>query len=170
MSKRYTDTGKWIDPWFMELPPNSKLLFEYLRDNCNNAGFWEENPRMACFQIGFDERAYQGALKGLARGIKGASGWLWVKNFLRHQNNQALNPQNNAHKQIISQIRDQIGRFNGMPEFQKFIAPYEALLRGTGNGTGKGNEEVMNRKETGTGSTNVHDASAEFRKPVEDEW
>jgi hypothetical protein len=180
MSKRFSETAKWRDPWFMDLPTDSKLLFLYLIDNCNNAGFWEENPRIACFEIGIDERAYQGALKGLARGIKGASGWLWLRRFLRHTKNEALNPQNNAHKQIIEQIRDQIGRFNGMPEFQEFLAPYEGLLSPTDKSTNPSKKRVMNEKETDkstnpSSNPNVHDASAAFRhlddeSEDKDEW
>ena len=41
MAYRLTDTAKWDDPWFIELKPNEKLLFNYLCDNCDTAGFYE---------------------------------------------------------------------------------------------------------------------------------
>jgi hypothetical protein len=90
--KRFTETNKWRDPWFQSLPVNSKVLFLYLVDNCNNAGFIEENPRQFCFEIGISEAEYEGASKGLGRGIKGASGWLWIRRYLRHQKIDSLNP------------------------------------------------------------------------------
>ena len=78
---------------------------------------------------------------GLARGIVGASGWLWVRRFLKHQKNTELNPNNGAHRQIIGLLSEQVQRFSGCPEFKEFIAPYKGLLSpiGTGTGTGTGN-------------------------------
>src|SRR5205807_249982 len=111
-----------------------KLLFLYLIDNCNNAGFYEENVRETCFQLGIDEHQYKGALKGLERGIKGASGWLWIRRFLRHQKNELLNPLNPAHKQIIGLMLDQVDRFKDCSDFKAFVAPYKGLFCPIGTG------------------------------------
>ncbi len=147
--KRFTETEKWRDPWFQALPHGSKLMFLYLIDNCNNAGFYEENEREACFQLGIDEKQYAGALKGLSRGIKGASGWLWVRRFLCHQKNEPLRPENPAHKQIIRLVQEQVERFSSVPEFKTFIAPYKGLLSpiGTGIGKGRGTERKRVREK-----------------------
>jgi hypothetical protein len=158
---RFTETDKWRDKWFQSLPHDSKLLFIYFCDTCNNAGFYEENEREACFHLGITEDQYQGALQGLGRGIKGASGWLWVRRFLRHQKNESLNPENPAHKQIIRLISEQIVRFEECPEFQEFISPLKGLLSpiespiqrgilspiGIGKGTGKGKRESPEREK-----------------------
>jgi hypothetical protein len=53
MSKRFTSTAKWRDGWFHRLSPNTKLVFLYLVDNCDQAGVWEPNFPVAEAEIGF---------------------------------------------------------------------------------------------------------------------
>lgn len=52
MSKRLTDTLKWSDPWFMDLPSKYKLFWFYILDNCDHAGIWKVNFKVASFYIG----------------------------------------------------------------------------------------------------------------------
>lgn len=136
--KRFTDTCKWDDPWFRALPGVHKLVFLYIIDRCNNAGFLEIDMDSLAFHTKLKQDLIDGALKGLIRGIKEASGWVWVRRFLRHQKNEPLNPVNPAHKQIIALIADQIERFDGVAEFKEFTGPLMGLFSPIGNGTGKG--------------------------------
>lgn len=52
MAKRFTDTEKWKDPWFQDLPIKYKCLWFYILDQCTCAGIWKVNIRLASFQIG----------------------------------------------------------------------------------------------------------------------
>ncbi len=136
--KRFTETNKWRDPWFQALSHGEKLLFLYLIDNCDNAGFYEENVRETCFHLDINPKQYEAALKGLGRGIKGASGWLWIRRFLFHQKNSELDPvKNPAHRQIVLILKEQSERFKGVPEFQQLLAPTKGLPSPIGTGTGK---------------------------------
>lgn len=132
--KRFSETEKWDDPWFMELQPPAKLLFLYIIDRCNNAGFLELSHSTILHHTKMDERAITGAWKALERGVFVRDGWAWVRRFLRHQKNDTLNPENPAHKQIISLLRDQSTRFAGVPPFDEFIAPYKGLYSPIGTG------------------------------------
>ena len=143
MSKRFTETCKWDDPWFRSLPGSHKLVFLYIVDRCNNAGFWEVDEGAMAFQTQLKTDHISGAIKGLTRGLLGADGWVWVKNFLRHQKNSELNPSNNAHRQIIELIKQQVERFSDIPEFQDFLAPYKGLISPIGTGKGKGEEGMQ---------------------------
>ena len=52
--KRFTETNKWIDPWFRKLEPRLKCLWWYLCDICDSAGVIDFDPEAASFHIGED--------------------------------------------------------------------------------------------------------------------
>lgn len=52
MPKRLTDSGKWEDPWFMDLSKDAKIIWTYLVDKCDHAGIYELNLRLMSFQCG----------------------------------------------------------------------------------------------------------------------
>ena len=49
MAKRFTDTGKWEDSWFRNLPCEHQLFWVYLLDRCDNAGVWKVDFELAEF-------------------------------------------------------------------------------------------------------------------------
>lgn len=52
MSKRFTETTKWNDPWFRRLTPSQKCLWLLICDVCDAAGVIDLDLEMASFQIG----------------------------------------------------------------------------------------------------------------------
>ena len=52
IAKRFTDTCKWDDPWFLDLTNEEKLLWIYILDKCDVAGVFKLNTRMIEFCIG----------------------------------------------------------------------------------------------------------------------
>lgn len=108
MSKRFTETDKWKDPSFLKMKPTEKLVWLYIMDNCNNAGFMEWDVDICAMFTGMKSEHVLGAYEGLKRGFKGAkdSSWIYIPEFLKLQKNLPLNPENNAHKQIISIVED----------------------------------------------------------------
>lgn len=128
MANRRTLPEKWADPWFRRLQPDEKIVFLFLCDQCNWGGFYELDCEAMSFAIGLDESRISGAIQGLNRGCLVSDNWVWVKNFVRVQGNADLNPGNNAHKNIIRCIQEQVKRFENVPEFQEFFAPYKPLI------------------------------------------
>ncbi len=114
MANRFTEDKKWCDAWFSKLSPQEKLLFLYMIDACDLAGFIEIDVRMFTFMTGLTEIEILGAIKGLNRGYLGAKQeqWIWIKNFIKYQKNLPLNVENNAHKNIINCINSQKTRFD----------------------------------------------------------
>lgn len=50
--KRFTETEKWNDQWFRELPCRLKCLWVYLCDNCDPSGVIRLDWDLASFRIG----------------------------------------------------------------------------------------------------------------------
>lgn len=144
MSYRYTNTDKWNDSWFTDLKPMEKLLFNYLCDNCDIAGFIEITTRKWATDIGEDQKTIEGALKGLQRGIifSTTKDCIYLKNFLRHQKNLPLNDKNPAHKGIIKRFELYSYKFD-IQNITDFIeGASKGLQCPIGNGNGNGNGKL----------------------------
>ena len=144
MAYRFTDTNKWNDAWFLELKPLEKLLFNYLCDNCDVAGFIELTPRKWAFEIGETQANILGALEGLGRGLiySKSNDCIYVKNFLKHQKNLPLNEKNNAHVGILKCFDKYKNKFE-IDNIQDFInQDVKPLARGYGNGKGNGKGSI----------------------------
>lgn len=140
MAYRFTNTDKWGDAWFSELKPIEKLLFTYLCDNCDIAGFIEVTIKKWAMDIGSDKPQIEGALKGLARGLTYSStnDCVYLNNFLKHQKNLPLNPNNKAHLGILYRFENYSLKF-GITDIHQFIEGACKGLRspiGIGNGIG----------------------------------
>lgn len=51
MSKRFTDTEKWEDPWFRNLLSDYQRFWIYILDRCDNAGVWKVDFEAAEFYL-----------------------------------------------------------------------------------------------------------------------
>lgn len=53
MAKRFVDTELWQKEWFQNLSIENKLLLKYIFENCDCAGVWNSNLRLASFILGY---------------------------------------------------------------------------------------------------------------------
>jgi len=82
--KRFTETLKWSKPWFRQLPPKHKLLWQWMCDTCDNAGILDADWGLASFQIGcdftaFDVEVFEGRVTILS------CGKVWIPSFITFQ-------------------------------------------------------------------------------------
>ena len=141
MAYRFTDTNKWGDSWFYKLKNLEKLLFIYLCDNCDIAGIIEVNERKWAFDLNAKETEIEAAIKGLSRGLIFSKDGdiIYLRNFLKHQKNLPLNPENKAHLGIIKRLEANLNKFDYQSINDYIQAPAKPLDRGTGIGSGNGN-------------------------------
>jgi hypothetical protein len=59
MAKRLSDSTKWADEWFTELPMDMKLVWLYILDMCDHAGVYKVNLKLLRFQTGTDRPEHE---------------------------------------------------------------------------------------------------------------
>ncbi len=169
MTRRFTETEKWNDVWFRKLSPEAKTLFEYLRDNCDIAGFWEIDFEVASLKTGIPlkqneqelldnckthykdiETVVQELSKSCFRNEK----YIWLKNFIFYQGNLPLGKDCNVNIAILKSInshnglRDKVLEYLRQQEIEKNLTTVSQGLsnpsgKGKGKGKGKGNKGVQ---------------------------
>jgi hypothetical protein len=149
MPYRFTNTDKWNDAWFSNLKPNEKLLFIYLYENCDMAGFIELNEKRWSIDIGITQGTIKGAIKGLGRGliISETNDCLFIRNYLKHQKNLPLIPEKNpAHRGILKSFENYKHKFK-IENINEFIeGACKGLGSPLGNGNGNGNGKKGSKK------------------------
>ena len=104
--KRFTDTDIWKRPWFRELTPAEKCAFQYIRDNCDNAGVWIPDFSGAEFNIGEPvdwESLHQHVNKNIH--VLESGKW-WISDFCEFQFGELHEDTNNkAHKSHIALLK-----------------------------------------------------------------
>lgn len=109
MAKRFTDNDKWKDAWFMDLPAKYKLFWLYLLDDCNHAGIWKVNFRVASFYIG-EHLEHSEVKRMLKDRINILSDEYWyINKFIKYQYKceiEGLNIKNKAHLSVIKLLNE----------------------------------------------------------------
>ena len=111
MSKRFTDSNKWDDPFFFDLSNEHRLLWIYILDKCDHAGMFKINKRMIEFCVGikFDRNEIEGVFKGRLQTLNDEK-W-FIPKFIEYQYG-TLAENNRVHNSII-QILKKEGVFKG---------------------------------------------------------
>ena len=100
MSKRFTESSKWNDVWFMELNVDQKVVWLYLLDNCDHAGVYSPNPRLMTFQSGVGMSKDEVFSFMAGRLIELKSGKWFLPTFIKYQYGK-LTRSNSAHLGVI---------------------------------------------------------------------
>lgn len=154
MAKRFSSTEKWDDNWFCKLEPLEKLLFLFIIDKCDNAGFFELNPRLHSFTIGITSNEYSELFEKIEKSFLWSISRekIWVKNFLKHQKNLPLKSENNAHKQIIFLLQANFEKFEKLPDELEKLGADMGLFSPLGKGIVKvwyGNDKKKKKESDG---------------------
>jgi hypothetical protein len=125
MPKRFTDTNTWHQTWFLELSPESKIIWTYLKDNCDCAGIWKIDLPAMKREIGFKNISLATFLSEVNRDYDTKTGdqltrnrvmiisnenKLWMTGFITFQYEKGTNGVNAnipAIKGVLNRIREE---------------------------------------------------------------
>jgi len=121
--KRFTETAKWSDVWFMDLDSTQKLFWLYILDNCNNCGVWEVNFKLAEFMIGqnLNQNELLDKFKNRIQILDEGKKWL-IPKFISFQYGQ-LNPKCKPHMSVIKLLE----KHNLLTVFKDLVKGYDTL-------------------------------------------
>lgn len=95
MAKRFTDTNKFKEPFYKNLPADYKLLWDYINLDCDHGGIWIKEFEIAQIRIGNlpikENEAIQHFNNGKQRIYQLDDNRWFVPSFLIEQYPQGLN-------------------------------------------------------------------------------
>jgi hypothetical protein len=107
MSKRFTDTDKWKHDWFLSLDNDSRIVYQYLIDNCSHAGLFKKqytHLNMVC-KTNHNEDSLK---KLFAKKIIDVGEYFFIPTFLKHQYKNGLQ----SNKPVIVSVRNELLKHN----------------------------------------------------------
>jgi len=112
--ERITSTDKWKDDWFLNLSPYGKLVFMFLCDNCDDAGFYTLSASFMANQLRIAPKDVVSSTRALEDKISFNVDRkkVWIKNFLFYQKQLPLDINNQDHKKIKLMLEKKLSNFN----------------------------------------------------------
>lgn len=107
MPKRFTDTEKWKDEWFLSLDNDKKAVWQYLLDNCTPAGRFKKNLILLNFCCRTSETE-ESLSQWLAGRIIDRGNFYFIPKFVKYQNPKGLN----SNKPAILAIRAELKEYS----------------------------------------------------------
>lgn len=126
---RITQTKKWKDSWFRSLNKDQKLLFIYLTENCDEAGFFDIDWMYMSSDLSMTIEEIKNTLHKINKcysmpkvkeGEKVTK--IWLNNFLLHQEKLPLNLQDDYCRKAYSILRNNLERFNSNKKMTAIIS------------------------------------------------
>lgn len=159
--KRNTLPERWHTPRFRKLSPHQKLTYLYILDVCDWAGFLEIDEERMSFDTRIPKNEISLILQCLDKEeLVVNKEWLLVKDFIELQGNSPLSLNNNAHKNIIRKLRENIIHFEKCDRAKKNLAPYQPLVspssNSKANSKGQSNNNGSYKSETNPIATEIN--------------
>ena len=110
---KYSFTNKWANSWFVKLTSNSKVLFLYIIDNCDIAGFYDVDLDLISKHTGLSQSDVKHSFKEIRKTfvIGKPKNKIWLRNYLHYQKKLPLDLETNEGQEIYSVLNKNINSF-----------------------------------------------------------
>lgn len=107
MARRFTDTEKWKDEWYLGLSNDHKAIWQYLLDNCTPAGRFKKGYELLnfCCKTSITEVEL---IKITGERLLDCGNFFLIIKFLQYQYPKGLN----SNKPAIISVRGEIEQYN----------------------------------------------------------
>lgn len=111
MAKRFTDTDKFVDPWYRRLSTKNKLLWDWILCNCDHAGIITVDLEFV--EMVLAESYPDGVLQDYfsERIVRIGPAKYFIPKFIKFQYGK-LNPGSKVHASVIAKLKDEGILFN----------------------------------------------------------
>jgi hypothetical protein len=107
MAKRFTDSDKWKDEWYLSLSNDHRIVWQYLLDNCTPAGRWKKNQKLLNFCC--NTNITEDELKKVFNGrIIEKPDFFFIPKFIKFQYASGLG----SNKPAIVSVRKELKEYN----------------------------------------------------------
>lgn len=133
--KRFTHNKQWLTPRFRKLDVNHKLVYLYMIDHVDWAGFMQLDEERIAFDTGVKLEVVSDVLQKLNEDeIVMHDDIIFFIDFIEEQKNTPLNPKDNSHKPIIKSLEQNKSTIKECLRIKNNLDPHMTLLRPSGNG------------------------------------
>lgn len=123
MAYIYTNKEKWDDAWFCNLSNDAKVLFYYISEKCDNAGFYEINKKVLLVQTNLTEAKSRDCFTEIKKSyvMSVDKKTIWLKNYIKHQRKLPLKESVTSHRQLIRILKKNLQDSCKFPESKDII-------------------------------------------------
>ena len=108
MAKRFTDTDIWDQDWFVALPNKYKLLWNYMKDKCDDCGVWRPNKeilqRIISEPLNLNEFLVFTNTEEKERILVLKNGRWFLKDYFFFQYGDKFNPHSPVHRGVLKRL------------------------------------------------------------------
>lgn len=103
MSKRFTDSDKWKDDWYLSLTNDNRIVWQYMLDNCTNAGRLKKNFKLLnfCCNVSLDDKSFMETFK---HKVIDRGDYYFIPKFIRFQYPKGLASQKPAIVGVLKEL------------------------------------------------------------------
>ena len=106
MAKRFTDSEKWKDDWYLNLSNDNRIVWQYLLDNCTIAGVIKVSYKHLnfCCNVKYDEKKLMEFFEGR---VFNCGDYYFIPKFIKFQYPKGLK----SDKPVIIGIRNELSKY-----------------------------------------------------------